>query len=95
MKCVDDKFEGQLEISYSSMNLNFNFLEDLLKGKVEILTEQIISTFYISCFCESVEKDIMWSRYANNYKGFCIEYYIDSFENPQFIFPVVYKDSKK
>lgn len=95
MKCVDDKFEGQLEISHSSMNLNFNFLEDLLKEKVETIIDEIISTYYIACFCESVQKDIMWSWYANNYKGFCIEYYIDSFENPQFVFPVVYKDSKK
>lgn len=95
MKCVDDKFEGQLEITYSSMNLNFNFLEDLLREEVENKIEEIISTFYISCFCESVQKDIMWSQYANNHKGFCIEYYFDSFEGPQFIFPVVYKDSKK
>ena len=26
MKCVNDKFEGQLEISYDNMNLNFSFL---------------------------------------------------------------------
>lgn len=75
MKCVDDKFEWQLEITYSSMNLNFNFLEDLLREEVENKIEEIISTFYISCFCESVQKDIMWSQYANNHKGFCIEYY--------------------
>ena len=37
----------------------------------------------------------MWSYYANNHKGFCIEYYFDSFEDSQFIFPVVYKESKK
>lgn len=34
----------------------------------------------------------MCSYYANNHKGFCIEYY---FENSQFIFPVLYKDSKR
>lgn len=95
MKCVNDKFEGQLEITYSNMNMNFNFLEDLLKEKVEKTIDKIISTFYIACFCESVQKDIMWSYYANNHKGFCIEYYFDSFEDAQFIFPVVYKESKK
>lgn len=95
MKCVNDKFEGQLEILYSNMNLNFDFLEDLLKEKVETIIDKIISMFYIACFCESVQKDTMWSYYANNHKGFCIEYYFDSFESPQFIFPVVYKESKR
>lgn len=95
MKCVNDKFEGQLEISYENMKLNFEVLEDMLKKKVEDIIEQIISTFYIACFCESGVKDTMWSYYANNHKGFCIEYYFNSFEKPQFIFPVIYKDSKK
>lgn len=95
MKCVNDKFEGQLEILYSNINLNFDFLEGLLKEKVEKIIDEIISTFYIACFCESVQKDTMWSYYANNHKGFCIEYYFDSFEDSQFIFPVVYQESKK
>lgn len=95
MKSVNDKFEGQLEVSYENMNLNFEFLEELLKKKVDDSMEQIISSFYIACFCESVLKDTMWSYYANNHKGFCVEYYFNSFESPQFVFPVVYKDSKK
>lgn len=95
MKCVNDKFEGQLEISYANMDLNFDFLEDMLKIEVENIMEEIISTFYIACFCDSVQKDTMWSYYANNHKGFCIEYYFDSFESSQFIFPVIYKDSKR
>lgn len=95
MKCVNDKFEGQLEISYDNMNLNFSFLEDMLKKKIDAMLEQVISSFYIACFCESVLKDTMWSYYANNHKGFCIEYYFNSFEAPNFIFPVIYKDTKR
>ena len=67
MKCVNDKFEGQLEISYDNMNLNFSFLEDMLKKKIDTMLEQVISSFYIACFCESVLKDTMWSYYANNH----------------------------
>lgn len=95
MKCVNDKFEGQLEISYGSKKLSFEFLKDILKAKIEEKIEQIISSFYIACFCESVQKDTMWSYYANNHKGFCIKYYFHSFESPQFVFPVIYKDSKR
>lgn len=95
MKCVNDKFEGQLEILYGNMNLNFEFLKDILKAEIEEKMEQIISSFYIACFCESAQKDTMWSYYSNNHKGFCIEYYFNSFESPQFIFPVIYKESKR
>lgn len=94
MKCLNDKFEGQIEVVYEKKKFNFKFLEDALRKKVDEVMNQIISQFYVSCFCESVSKDIMWSHYANNHKGFCIEYYSDSFESPQFIFPVVYKDRK-
>lgn len=95
MKCVNDKFEGQLEVSYENMNLNFEFLKDILKEKVNEIIEEIVSTFYIACFCESVVKDTMWSYYADNHKGFCVEYYLNSFEIPQFVFPVIYKDTKR
>lgn len=95
MKCVNDKFEGQLEVTYENMKLNFEFLKDMLKEKIDAVIEQVISSFYIACFCESVLKDNMWSYYANDHKGFCIEYYFNSFEKPQFIFPVVYAESKK
>ena len=68
MKCVNDKFEGQLEIAYDNMNLNFSFLEDMLQKKIDTMLEQVISSFYIACFCESVLKYTMRSYYANNHK---------------------------
>ena len=47
MKCVNDKFEGKLEILYA--NVNFHFLADTLKAEVENIMEEIISSFYIAC----------------------------------------------
>lgn len=94
MKCLNDKFEGQLEVVYEKVKLNFKFLEDALRQKVDQTIEEVISQFYVCSLCESVVKDNMWSHYANNHKGFCIEYYSSSFESPHFIFPVVYKGKK-
>lgn len=92
MKCVNDKFEGTLEVIYDNVKLNFKFLEDYLKNIVEKTIDEIISKFYLSCFSESVTKINMWSYYANSSKGFCIEYWRDDFETP--IFPVIYNDDK-
>lgn len=47
MKCVNDKFEGKLEILYA--NVNFHFLADTLKTEVENVMEEIIRSFYIAC----------------------------------------------
>lgn len=94
MKCVNDKFEGQIEVIYDNLHLNFAFLEDALRKKVNDTIDAILEHFYIACFCESVIKDNMWSYYANDSKGFCIEYYRDDFESPQFVFPVIYQDKK-
>lgn len=95
MKNVNDKFEGKFIISYDKLHLHFDFLQEYLESKVEEMLEYIIGQFYICCFCESVQKDNMWAYYADNNKGFCIEYYVDSFESPYFIFPVTYKDKKE
>lgn len=95
IKNVNDKFEGQLEIIYDKVELNFEFLRDIMKDTVESRLDEMLSYFYLACFSESVLKDTMWSYYANNHKGFCIEYYFDSFESPYFIFPVIYKKTKK
>lgn len=92
MKCVNDKFEGTLEIIYDNVKLNFKFLEEYLKNIVDESINEIISKFYLSCFCESVTKINMWSYYANSSKGFCIEYWRNDFEMP--LFPVIYSDNK-
>lgn len=92
MKCVNDKFEGTFEVIYGKEKLNFGFLEEYRKELVNKILDEIISKFYLSCFCESVTKINMWSYYANSSKGFCIEYWRDDFDTP--LFPVIYKDNK-
>jgi len=46
------------------------------KGIKEIsdLSDTIRSHTYVSCFSELVDSRLMWSHYACNHRGFCIEY---------------------
>ena len=53
--------------------------------------------FRISCFAESQYSILMWSHYANQHKGFCIEYEIPPYSKSNellfhSIHPVIYSD---
>ena len=52
---------------------------------------------FITCFSEIYDSILMWSHYANNHEGFCIEY---NFTNPgihpittNLLFPVYYQEN--
>lgn len=53
------------------------------------------SKMSIACFCEDKDNLLLWAHYANNNKGFCIEYsLLDLLEYFQcFLLPVVYRDT--
>ena len=58
-----------------------------------------INDFRVSCFAQSPYSMLMWSHYADNHRGFCIEYeiptysdeYSDIFNN---LYPVIYTDTR-
>ena len=53
-------------------------------------------TTIISCFSEKKDSIIMWSHYADNHKGFCVEYNFKSLPYSDWItlllYPVIYQD---
>ncbi len=58
--------------------------------------EQIKNTTGIACFSEAEDSILMWSHYANNHTGFCVEYDLLRFAR-QLCFspiPVVYDSNK-
>src|ERR1700730_146094 len=56
------------------------------------------NTIRITCFCENFSSVLMWSHYAENHTGICIEYATkDLFKNPEiaaFLYPVIYKSER-
>ncbi|PWJ10450.1 DUF2971 domain-containing protein [Ruminococcus flavefaciens] len=61
--------------------------------------QKTANRFRVSCFAQSPYSMLMWSHYANNHQGFCIEYetpdYSKENENIYFnLFPVIYTDTR-
>lgn len=59
-----------------------------------INNEDIKKNFKVSCFAEECNLLLMWSHYAENHTGFCIEYDIDSLliDSPitKSLYPIIY-----
>ncbi|WP_333648001.1 DUF2971 domain-containing protein [Lacrimispora sp.] len=92
IKNVNDKFEGKNEILFDDLNLNYEFVKDFIVDYYDEVIDMTLEMFYIACFSENETMDNLWTHYADDHKGFCIEYYKDDFEFP--VFPVIYKDKK-
>lgn len=59
----------------------------------------LIQKFRVSCFTETPYSILMWSHYANNHKGFCIEYEIPTYTEPYArlyhnLMPVIYGNER-
>lgn len=90
--CIqDDGFEGKYEIKFKK-HLNNDTLKKIMQNMVDDFIEYVRSHFYIACFAESRKNEKMWEQYADNSKGFCIEYNLQACK--EYIFPVIYKMEK-
>lgn len=89
-----------LELFEEKVKLNLNKFKDWNKAIDTVIDEEynrmkeISNEFRITCFTRDNDNMLMWSHYANNHKGFCIEYDLsnidcqnDIFHN---LFPVIY-----
>jgi len=88
------KFNDKLE--FKAMNIdkikmsNNGYSEEMI-GIVEEFYEKTKATVLVSCFSKRFDNMAMWNFYANENKGYCIEYEI--FDKRNF-YPVIY-DFKK
>jgi hypothetical protein len=59
---------------------------------LERLLNGIKGLFLLACFSENLTNNMpMWAHYANNHKGFCVEYRIT---NPKYLYPISYEDER-
>lgn len=106
----DDKFEMQQEIFTLSLQTGLYefqqsenvwgeaFYKAIHQEYVD-LHRNLIQTFRVVCFTESPYSMLMWAHYANNHKGFCIEYeippytkeYLQLYHN---LMPVIYSNER-
>lgn len=90
----NDPFDSSLAIDDMEFILKTSLNGQIGKQKLEkiseeLKTEDVIRSFdrsiqrnlNICCFSERINSVIMWSRYANNHRGFCVEYDFDSIKS--------------
>ena len=61
--------------------LNNTQMYDIILKAIIYMEENFNSSkfvYTIACFTESITREIMWSHYANNGKGFALEYNVDA-----------------
>lgn len=66
-------------------------LLDLLKRQI---TEKMNSLFLIGCLATDQKNRLMWSHYADSYKGFCIEYDFSGLKDTLIPFPILYSETR-
>lgn len=82
---LNDVYEG---LPYFGENVSYSQLQ------------QIKDLAYMVCMTESNNNTLMWSHYADNHAGICIEYDLKQLEEGPYdlvshLFPVVYEDHRK
>jgi hypothetical protein len=65
------------------------------KTEAEILNKFLKTSLRICCFCQNKDSVVMWSHYAANHRGICLEYdtqeFIQNDSLLNYLHPVVYK----
>lgn len=88
----------ELNRNYTKENVWQIAFTGALTSEINFIRKALSENFRIACFSTSPYMNRMWAaQYANNHKGFCIEYkipeyskeYLNIFHN---LFPVIYSD---
>lgn len=83
---ANDKFKKEVDL----------FLQHEFSSAADGVKELCISLksiFGISSFSERVDSILMWAHYADNHKGFCIEYDFTISDIKNYLFPVIYQEN--
>ena len=80
----------------SRMWLDFKSQSHKATQQLQQMFDEMKGQMGISCFSELDNSLLMWSHYANNHKGFCVEYdLLEISKQLQFTpVPVIYSDKK-
>lgn len=109
VKQIYDYVKGLSDKDFELLHIDKLLLKNQIDNyisQMELFADAIIkdNTFnnFISCFSENIDSILMWSHYANNHKGFALQYEFVSdemgqFNEPDFLFqihPVIYDNTR-
>lgn len=83
-----------LDLLYENLcKLNTKFVEEKYSSLIKEGGKFLQKDTFILCFGESSNNEDLWCKYADNHKGFCVEYAIKDFLKFGLLpFPVVYSN---
>lgn len=91
-----NQFEN-IEDIYDYINVDLSKADPIFNMNLPFFYDEIIKQikFKISCFCKNHNSILMWSHYANQHQGFCIEYNTSKIEEKilEKIYPVFYHET--
>lgn len=50
----------------------------ILINMLDDIRNKFLTSFGVACFCEQNDNLLMWSHYADSYKGFCLEVFTNN-----------------
>ncbi|MGL4571843.1 MAG: DUF2971 domain-containing protein [Clostridium sp.] len=68
-------------------------LVDKVRNAYEKTFEDEVNKTALACLCEENNNVLMWSHYADNHKGICIEYEFDEIDKLGEVYPVIYTEN--
>lgn len=68
----------------------YKYIAGEIIKEYENVIKEAKSILKVACFSETNDSILMWSHYANNHSGFCIEYDFNSWELKEWLAPVHY-----
>lgn len=78
-----------------------NFQDTFMNEEVKIQLEELLSRGYYSkkrigicSLSEISDSEEMWQKYADNDRGYCIEYSFENYININSLFPVIYDNNR-
>ncbi len=92
-KRVDQLKESGKKLGYKNILKDFSYenLEKQCKKIDEHKMDYFKEDFFITCLTPFKDNIRMWSHYADNNKGICVEYDFSNNKLSNFIYPVIYK----
>jgi hypothetical protein len=87
----NDPFDSRCSFEAIGKELGIN-RNALPKNHFQKMGDNIKNLSRIACFTEFKDSDLMWSHYADDHKGYCVEYRVSAFDEKiqRFLFPVFY-----
>jgi hypothetical protein len=82
-----DDIENIIIMTCKKFNFDFQFDLDSFRTELKRITSKFLENSYAICFSESNNNFLMWSHYASNHSGICLEF---SLENSGY-FPFISK----